>query len=148
MEIIPSFIQMRRGLPRPRDSEMELLLDSPERLHCLFIPHIAGIQRALGLDQTIRVSPSAAGQCSTPFGTIKNSPGRRYISIMQLHQQLAHHHQKQFVFIVMMVPNELAIPLHHFYVRVIHFAHNPGIAVVGEERKFLGEIYLVVAHLG
>jgi hypothetical protein len=54
------------------------------------------------------------------------------LAVAEAHQQLALYHQKQFVFLFVMVPDEFTQQFHDLYLNAVQVAHNPGLAVVGE----------------
>jgi protein-disulfide isomerase/rhodanese-related sulfurtransferase/uncharacterized membrane protein len=61
--------------------------------------------------------------------------------LTKLHPQPSANHQEQFVFLLVVVPDELALELHQLHVRIVHLAGNLRRPVLGKLRQLLRHIY-------
>jgi hypothetical protein len=59
----------------------------------------------------------------------------------EFHSQGAFDDEKQFIFIVMVMEDELALELHDFDVSVVQVADDAGMEVVGKVAEFFAQIY-------
>src|SRR6516162_8620873 len=59
----------------------------------------------------------------------------------ELHAQRAFHHQKELVFVIVMMPDERAFQFYRFYREIVDFAEDVGIEVILEFREFIRQIH-------
>src|SRR5207249_10029418 len=64
-------------------------------------------------------------------------------AVAQLHVERAVKHQEQFVGLVMLVPDELALDLHQPHFMVVVARDNPRRPMIGEARQLRGNVDLV-----
>ena len=62
------------------------------------------------------------------------------------HAHRAFHDEEQFVFDIVMVPDERPLKLHQLDVEVVEFSRDLGTLLVGEERELLGKVDFVDCH--
>src|SRR5580704_13726263 len=83
-----------------------------------------------GSIKTMCTSSSATGQCSTPRGTMTNSPSRTTASRSRnFMRNVPFHDEEQLVFVLVMMPDKFAFLLYCFHVAVVYLANHPGVAV-------------------
>ena len=68
---------------------------------------------------------------------------QQYGLIAKLDAKTSFHHQKQFIFVFMMVPNELTFELGQFDQLTIEFARDVGFPVLGNVGELVSEIDLL-----
>src|SRR5437667_11508427 len=61
--------------------------------------------------------------------------------VAELHAEPSLHHQKHFVFIVVVMPNELALELNQLDELSIEFAGNVWLPVLVDEGEFVGKVH-------
>ena len=66
-----------------------------------------------------------------------------HIMATKLDHQAAAHHEKQFVFVRVLMPDKLALELSELDIRVVEFADNLRTPEVVEESELLAQIHLV-----
>src|SRR3974390_2448829 len=65
----------------------------------------------------------------------------QYIAVAEAHTQHAFDDQKQFVLVIVTMPDKLALDLDRLDVAIVEFADDAGMPMILEFREFLGEIY-------
>ncbi len=60
--------------------------------------------------------------------------------ISELHAEPTIHDQEEFIFVIMLVPNELALELHQLDLLAVQFAHDLRAPIVTEERQLIAEV--------
>src|SRR5712691_387507 len=138
---------LRVGMTRSAMND-EISSDSLQFRPGALVTQVACVERAPGFNQD---DVDLLLRHRTVFhparNNIKLALFNRDVAIAQLHQQAALGHQEQFVFVVMMMPDEFALQLHHFYVAVVDLANNAGVAVIAKAAEFLCEIDLLIFHV-
>src|SRR6266705_349675 len=126
----------------------EYYLDSFQLLPSEFILDVAGVQSRCRFKEQdfaflFRKGPvfDAAGHDDELTGL---DPLGAIISVFaKVHSEAALHHQKHFVFILVVMPGEWAFELHQFEILIVQLADNSRVPVIINDRKLLREIDLV-----
>src|SRR5713101_626122 len=63
-----------------------------------------------------------------------------FLPVAELHAQLPLNHKKELIFMVVMVPHELALEFYSLHVAVIQLGDDPGPPVIMEASEFLVQI--------
>ncbi len=108
------------------------------------IPDIARVQRRGGLEQ--QDVDLLVGD-----GPVLHAPGHDQelallqadLSVTEVHAEPSLHDQEEFVLVVVLVPDELALELDQLDVLAVEFADDLRAPVVLEEGQLLGEVHLV-----
>src|SRR5258705_5116599 len=61
--------------------------------------------------------------------------------ITEMHIKRPFHHIKQFIFLLMMMPDKFTFEFHQFYQLPVELSGNMGIIMITEGRKFFSKIY-------
>jgi hypothetical protein len=69
-----------------------------------------------------------------------------HFMIAEAHAEGALHNEKEFVFEVMMVPNEFALELNSFHLAVIEFPDDTGVPVVLKLTEFFCQVNSLHGH--
>src|SRR5271157_3376582 len=64
------------------------------------------------------------------------------IAVPELHPESPLDHQEQLVFVVMLMPNKLALEFHQLDVLPVQLANDPGAPVIVEEGELLTQVHL------
>jgi hypothetical protein len=59
------------------------------------------------------------------------------VLIPKFHYKTTFHDKEEFIFMIMLVPNELALKLYELHVLTVQFTRNPRVKVVREQIEFL-----------
>src|SRR5438874_5778213 len=106
-----------------------------------FVDKVSGIQSRSWFDQHTMNFFVGRG---TVLDAVRNDEELAFahhcLSVAKFHSQRAFDYQKQFIFVFMVVPDEIALEFDGFETTVVHFAENARIPVIGELREFLLEI--------
>lgn len=63
-----------------------------------------------------------------------------HLPVPELHQKRSLDHEKELVFVFVVMPDKLALELHQFHKRIVQLSDDLRRPVVGEEGKFMGKI--------
>lgn len=117
-------------------STIESLQNIPRSL----VADIAGIQRARRFEEhDLDFLPGGGLVFDTPRNNEKFAGRQRHDAIPQSHLQHAAMDQKEFVFVLMVMPDELAFELHAFDVLSVELADDVRIAIARNLRERLFE---------
>jgi hypothetical protein len=103
-------------------------------LACAFVLHIAGVEGGSGLEQQYMYFFFA-------YGPVLYHPGHNYKlsfvyfhgPVAEFHFQPAFYHHEHLVFMLVVVPNELAFELYGLYVLAVEFAYDTRVPIIGKE---------------
>ena len=117
-------------------------------MHGALALNVAGVERGLGFQQH-HVSFLVGGR--KVFDAARDDEELARVDddfalgavLVDSHPQRALHHEEQLIFIVMVMPHELALELHNLHIRVVQLAHDLRTVLIGEQRKLLREIDLL-----
>src|SRR5579885_2996350 len=110
--------------------------------------HVAGVERALRLkQQQMRLFRRKWTMLDAARDDEEFAFFQPDVAVVQLHQQASLHHKEQFVFAIMVVPDEFAFDLFQLDMRVIQVAGNSGMPIVVEEAELLRQIDLLHKQL-
>ena len=112
-------------------------------MYCEFALHISGVFDLRRLEQHhCNFLLSHWTMLHAAWNNQKLAFVQRNAAISKFHAEPAAHHQKQFVFLGVAVPNKLALKLHQFQVLAIQFSYNARIPVIGKQCQFLADVDL------
>jgi hypothetical protein len=104
---------------------------------------VAGVQRRLRLDQhdvhfilSYRQVIRAARNYYEFTGTDAN------LAVAEFYEQPAFDDEEQFILVLVMVPDEIALHLREFDVRVVQLPDDLWTPVIAEEREFISHVHL------
>jgi hypothetical protein len=110
-------------------------------VHGAFVLDIAGIQRGGGLEQQ---EPAFLVRHGTVFDSAWNDDKLAlfdpFMVVAKFHPEAAFDHQEHFVFVLVVVEDELAFELVKLHGLAIEFGGYVGLPVFGDLGEFLGEI--------
>ena len=102
---------------------------------------IAGIERGSGLEEH---DPALFLSYRTMFDAARHDDEFAFfdplMAVEEIHAQAPFHDQEQFIFIVVMVKNELAVQLHELDMLSIEFSRDARRLEVGDPGKLFGDI--------
>ena len=67
-------------------------------------------------------------------------------TITKVDPKIAAEHNESLVRVLMTVPDEIPLQLHHFELIVVHFRDDPGLPALGEHLQLRREIDCLVPH--
>ena len=107
-----------------------------------FVYDVAGVQRGRWFEEN---DPAFL----VGYGTVLDSAGDHqklaffnpHVTVTQLHTEAAFDHQKHFVFIFVVMEDELTFQLVEFYELAVEFGGDVGLLVFRNVGKLLGDVY-------
>lgn len=109
-----------------------------------FVLDVAGIERGFWFKQDDMRFFLSDWAVLNAFGyDEKFARLKPYLTIPQFEQQSTFDYQKQFVFLVVFMPNELTFELGKFYVGVVQFTGDLGTPILLKQPEFLRQVYLL-----
>jgi hypothetical protein len=123
---------------------VEQLADSKpfELANSPFVGDVSCVQSTLRLQQDNMNLLVGYGKM---FYTVGNDYEFAFVNdrfvIAEAHAQRAFRDEEQFIFVVVMMPDEFALKLYGFHLTIIDFADYPRVAVILKLAKFLRQVY-------
>jgi hypothetical protein len=129
-----------RRSPPKRKADLDALEpgDSP------FVRDIAGVQRRFWFDQDNVDLFVRNGAVLYPVRDhYKFALAHHTLTIAEFHAERAFHDEKEFVFVIVMVPEKFSFEFNSFHQAIIDFADDAGLVVLGNKAEFLFQVYRV-----
>src|SRR5205085_6804354 len=109
--------------------------------HGAVIPHVTRVQRGFWLEQQDVYFFGSHGQMLHSLRNDDEFAGIQFDrSVAQVDGQSALDDKEELIFVLMLVPDELALKLHQLNLRVVYLAGDFRAPMVVEEPEFLAEI--------
>jgi hypothetical protein len=129
-----------RRSPRERNADLDTLelVDSP------FVRDIAGVQRRFWFNKdNVNLFVRNGAVLDAVRDHNEFAFAHHTLTIAEFHAERAFHDEKEFVFVIVMVPEKFSFEFNSFHQAIIDFADDAGLVVLGNKAEFLFQVYRV-----
>src|SRR6266478_337436 len=127
-----------RRSPPKRKADLDALEpgDSP------FVRDIAGVQRRFWFNKdNVNLFVRNGAVLDAVRDDNEFAFAHHTLTIAEFHAERALHDEKKLVFVIVMVPEKFSFELDGFHQRIIDFAYDAGLVVLGNETEFFFQVY-------
>src|SRR5438445_3247081 len=129
-----------------RRSPQEQLADSDALELCdrPFVDDVSSVQRRFWFDQdNVDLFVRNGAVLNSVRDDNEFALANQAFTIAEFHAERALHHEKKFVFVIVMMPEKFSFELDGLYKAIVDFADDAGLVVLGNDIEFLFQVYCV-----